>query len=221
MFYHLLYPLASEYGVFNVFRYITFRTGAATLTALFISFLVGPALIRMLERLRVGQPIREDGPDHRAKAGTPTMGGLLILLSLLVSVLLWSNLDNGFVWTVIGVTASYGLLGFIDDYAKVTRGHSAGISARMKLLWQTLIAVGVAVAIYNDPGFDAVLRWRLEQEHKLRQAATAGADAVMTDAQVTEFIQYYERITRNNLEMLPSVADAVIKLGDESRQEMP
>ena len=86
MFYHLFYPLASEIGAFNVFRYITFRTGAATLTALFISFLVGPALIRMLGRLRVGQPIREIGPDHAAKAGTPTMGGLLILLSLIISV---------------------------------------------------------------------------------------------------------------------------------------
>ena len=82
MFYHLLYPLASDFGGFNVFRYITFRVGAATLTALFISFLVGPALIRTLERLRIGQPIREIGPDHQAKAGTPTMGGILILLSL-------------------------------------------------------------------------------------------------------------------------------------------
>jgi phospho-N-acetylmuramoyl-pentapeptide-transferase len=81
MFYHLLYPLASEYSGLNVFRYITFRTGAATLTALFIAFLVGPPLIRALARLRVGQPIREDGPDHQDKAGTPTMGGLLILLS--------------------------------------------------------------------------------------------------------------------------------------------
>ena len=155
MFYHLLYPLASDYGAFNVFRYITFRTGAATLTALFISFLLGPALIRTLERLRVGQPIREIGPAHQSKAGTPTMGGILILVSLLVSVLLWSNLDNAFVWTVIGVTVSYGVLGFIDDYAKVTKGHSAGISARMKLFWQTVIAVAVAVAIYHDPAFDA------------------------------------------------------------------
>ena len=157
MFYHLLFPLASDFGGFNVFRYITFRTGAATLTALFIAFMVGPALIRTLERLRVGQPIREIGPDHGNKAGTPTMGGILILLSLLVSVLLWSNLDNAFVWTVIGVTVSYGLLGFVDDYAKVTKGHSAGISARMKLFWQTVIAVAVAVAIYNDPAFDAEL----------------------------------------------------------------
>jgi len=157
MFYHLFYPLASEFGAFNVFRYITFRTGAATLTALFIAFLVGPALIRKLASLRVGQPIREIGPNHQAKAGTPTMGGLLILLSLLVSVLLWSNLDNRFVWTVIAVTVGFGLLGFIDDYRKVTEGHAAGISVRMKLFWQTLLALAVALAIYSDPGFDAQL----------------------------------------------------------------
>src|SRR5215470_5457955 len=155
MFYHLLYPLAAEVSAFNVFRYITFRTFAATLTALFLAFLVGPPLIRALARLRVGQPIREIGPAHQGKAGTPTMGGLLILLSLLVSVLLWSNLDSRAVWTVVGVTVGYGLLGFVDDYRKVRQGHSAGISGRTKLFWQTAIAVSVAVAIYHDPGFDA------------------------------------------------------------------
>ena len=157
MFYHLFYSLASDVGPLNVFRYITFRTGAATLTALFISFMVGPPLIRKLASLRVGQPIREIGPAHQAKAGTPTMGGLLILLSLLVSVLLWSNFDNRFVWIVVAVTTGFGLLGFADDYRKVTEGHSSGISARMKLFWQTSIALTVAVAIYIDPGFDAQL----------------------------------------------------------------
>ncbi len=157
MFYHLFYPYASEFSGFNVFRYITFRTGAATLTALFIALMVGPPLIRALERLRVGQPIREIGPDHQSKEGTPTMGGLLILLSLLVSVLLWSNLDNRFVWIVIGITLGYGVLGFIDDYRKVKAGHSGGLSARAKLFWQTLMAFGVAIAIYADPNFDAQL----------------------------------------------------------------
>jgi phospho-N-acetylmuramoyl-pentapeptide-transferase len=157
MLYHLLFPLASEFGAFNVFRYITFRTGAATLTALFIAFMVGPPLIRALERLRIGQPIREIGPDHGSKEGTPTMGGLLILLSLLVSVLLWSNLDNRFVWILVGITVGYGLLGFIDDYRKVKRGHSQGISARTKFLWQTAMAFAVALAIYTSPGFDAEL----------------------------------------------------------------
>jgi phospho-N-acetylmuramoyl-pentapeptide-transferase len=105
----------------------------------------------------VEQPIRDIGPDHQSKEGTPTMGGLLILLSLLVSVLLWSNLDNRFVWIVIGITSGYGLLGFIDDYRKVKEGHSGGISARAKLFWQTLMAIGVALAIYTDPDFDAHL----------------------------------------------------------------
>jgi phospho-N-acetylmuramoyl-pentapeptide-transferase len=157
MLYHLFFRFSSEFSAFNVFRYITFRTGAATLTALFIAFMVGPPLIRWLERMRVEQPIRDIGPDHQSKEGTPTMGGLLILLSLLVSVLLWSNLDNRFVWIVIGITSGYGLLGFIDDYRKVKEGHSGGISARAKLFWQTLMAIGVALAIYTDPDFDAHL----------------------------------------------------------------
>jgi phospho-N-acetylmuramoyl-pentapeptide-transferase len=157
MLYHLFYPFASEFSAFNVFRYITFRTGAATLTALFIAFMVGPPLIRALERLRMGQPIRDVGPDHQSKEGTPTMGGLLILLSLLVSVLLWSNLDSRFVWIVIGITSGYGVLGYVDDYRKVKEGHSGGISARAKLFWQTLMAIGVALAIYTAPDFDAHL----------------------------------------------------------------
>lgn len=157
MLYHLLYPLAEQFGVFNVVRYITFRTAAATLTALFITFLVGPWLIRRLGALRVGQPIREIGPDHQAKAGTPTMGGLLILLALVVSVLLWSELDNRFVWILLGLTTGYGVLGFVDDYKKVREGSSAGVSARMKLLWQTVLALGVGVAIYTDPNFDSEL----------------------------------------------------------------
>ncbi|HVN38064.1 MAG TPA: phospho-N-acetylmuramoyl-pentapeptide-transferase [Myxococcota bacterium] len=157
MFYHLLYPYASDVSALNVFRYITFRTGAATLTALLISFLVGPSLIRALARLRVGQPIREIGPAHQGKAGTPTMGGLLILLSLIVSVLLWSNLDSRFVWILLGLTVGYGLLGFMDDYAKVRARKSDGLSARAKLFWQTSLAVVVAFAIYTDPSFDAEL----------------------------------------------------------------
>ena len=157
MLYHLLTPLASEVSALNVFRYITFRTGAATLTALFLAFLLGPPLIRALARLKVGQPIREIGPDHQAKAGTPTMGGLLILLSLAVSVLLWSELDNRLVWIVLGVTIAFGLLGFADDYRKVKHGSSAGLAGRWKLFWQWAIALSVAVAIYLDPSFDKEL----------------------------------------------------------------
>ncbi len=157
MLYHLLYPLAEQFGGFNVVRYITFRTAAATLTALFISFLVGPWLINKLSAMRVGQPIREIGPSHQAKAGTPTMGGLLILLSLGVSVLLWADLTNHFVWIVLGVTAGYGVLGFIDDYSKVRQQSSAGITAKTKLFWQVVMALGVAIAIYNSPAFDQEL----------------------------------------------------------------
>jgi len=157
MLYWLLYSMVDDFGGFNVVRYITFRTGAATLTSLFISFMLGPWLIRKLAALRVGQPIRDIGPDHQAKAGTPTMGGLLILLSLGVSVLLWADLSNRFVWIVLGLTAGYGVLGFVDDYAKVTKQHSAGISARMKLFWQVVLALGVAIAIYMSPDFDQEL----------------------------------------------------------------
>jgi phospho-N-acetylmuramoyl-pentapeptide-transferase len=158
MLYHLLYPLASDISGFNVVRYVTFRSAAAALTALFLSFLVGPPLIRALASLRAGQPIREIGPAHHDKAGTPTMGGLLILLSLLVSVLLWSNLQNRLVWIVVGVTVGYGLLGFLDDYKKVTRRRNeAGLSARTKMLGQIVIASAVALAIYTDPSFDKEL----------------------------------------------------------------
>ncbi|MEE2662719.1 MAG: phospho-N-acetylmuramoyl-pentapeptide-transferase [Myxococcota bacterium] len=154
MLYHLLFPLAEHFGGFNVVRYITFRTAAATLTALFVCFVLGPWVIRGLGALHVGQPIREIGPDHQSKEGTPTMGGLLILLSLAVSVLLWSDLTNRMVWIVLGLTIGYGILGFIDDYKKVTEGSSAGIAARTKILWQVLMAVIVGFAIYNDPAFD-------------------------------------------------------------------
>ena len=157
MLYHLLYPLAETIGAFNVFRYITFRTAAATLTALFLSFLLGPPLIRSLGRLRVDQPIREIGPNHQEKEGTPTMGGLLILVSLIVSVLLWANLESRAVWIVLGLTTGYGVLGFIDDYRKVRQRHSAGIRAREKLFWQFLLAFGVALLIYTDPNFDREL----------------------------------------------------------------
>jgi phospho-N-acetylmuramoyl-pentapeptide-transferase len=157
MIYHWLYPLADQFGGLNVVRYITFRTAAATLTALFISFLVGPWLIRKLASMRIGQPIREIGPDHQAKAGTPTMGGLLVLLSLGVSVLLWADLTNRFVWIILALTAGYGVLGFIDDYKKVKQQNSDGLSAKTKLFWQFLLAFGVAVAIYSSPAFDQEL----------------------------------------------------------------
>jgi phospho-N-acetylmuramoyl-pentapeptide-transferase len=158
MLYHWLVPLAQTYGALNVFRYITFRTAAATLTALFLSFLLGNWVIQWLQTLRVGQPIREIGPAHQQKAGTPTMGGLLILLVVSVSVLLWGDLSSRATWIVLGLTLGYGALGFVDDYRKVTRKSSDGISARAKLFWQGLLALGVAVLIYTDPLFDGMLQ---------------------------------------------------------------
>jgi phospho-N-acetylmuramoyl-pentapeptide-transferase len=158
MLYHLLVPLAESYSALNVFRYITFRTAAATLTALFLALVAGPAVIRRLQALRVGQPIREIGPDHRNKAGTPTMGGLLILLALVVSVLLWADLTNRAIWTVLGLTLGYGVLGFVDDYQKVRYRNHKGISARTKLFWQWLLAFGVAALIFTDPSFDGELQ---------------------------------------------------------------
>lgn len=157
MLYHLLAPMADQHVLFNVFRYITFRTAAATLTALLISLLLGPPLIRALAKMRIGQPIRKIGPDHQSKEGTPTMGGLLILLSLCVSVLLWANLTSRAVWIVIGLTISYGLLGFIDDFRKIKQRSSAGLSVRTKLSWQFFLAFGVAFLIYTDPSFDKEL----------------------------------------------------------------
>jgi phospho-N-acetylmuramoyl-pentapeptide-transferase len=114
--YHLLYPLSDTISYLNVFRYITFRTIYATITALVICFFLGPWLIRKLEELRVGQPIRDDGPgSHLSKKGTPTMGGLLIIFSVVVSTLLWAKLTVDYVWFVLMITVGYGLIGFSDD----------------------------------------------------------------------------------------------------------
>jgi len=134
--------------VFNLFRYITFRAGAAFFTALIFGFLFGRPLIDLLRRRQgKGQPIRDDGPQsHLAKAGTPTMGGLLILSALLFSTLLWARLDNAYVWIVMGVTFSFGVIGFADDYAKVTKQTSKGVSSRLRFAAGLVIA-GVAAAL--------------------------------------------------------------------------
>ena len=147
MFYYFLVPLSDEATIFNVFRYLTFRTGGSMLTALLISFILGPSVIRSLKQHQgKGQPIRTDGPQRHIieKQGTPTMGGLLILISLVVATVLWADLSNRFVWIVLLVTISYGLLGFADDYLKVTKRSPSGVSGKMKLLFQFLVA-GVAV----------------------------------------------------------------------------
>lgn len=133
---------------FNLFRYITFRAGAAFFTALIFGFIFGRPLIDLLRRKQgKGQPIRDDGPQsHLSKAGTPTMGGLLILSALLFSTLLWARLDNGYIWVVLGVTYGFALIGFADDYAKVTKQNTKGVSSRIRMLLGLLIAAIAAIA---------------------------------------------------------------------------
>ncbi len=152
MIYNLLYPHVESFSALNLLRYITFRTGAALLTALIISFVLGAPLIRWLKSKQVeGQPIRDDGPASHlvTKKGTPTMGGVLILFSLTLSTLLWANLANHYIWVVVLVTLSYGLLGAYDDYLKLTKRSHRGLSGKKKLLIQLIIA-GIAVWYVDD-----------------------------------------------------------------------
>ena len=149
MLYHLLPPLAPYFGVLNVTRYITFRTAAASLTALALSLLLGPWLIRKLREFQIGQVIRHEGPQtHRTKAGTPTMGGLLILSSALVPTLLWADLANPYIWIAVLSTAGFGLVGFTDDYLKITRHSHHGLRPRYKMGGQVVVALGVGLAVY-------------------------------------------------------------------------
>jgi phospho-N-acetylmuramoyl-pentapeptide-transferase len=153
MFYQYLYPLSDFFGPFNLFRYITFRTGGAILTALVISFMWGKPLICWLKsRQNGGQPIRTDGPESHllTKKGTPTMGGVLILTAVTVSTILWSDCSNRFVWIVLLVTLGFGFLGAIDDYVKLTKRSSQGISGRLKLLGQIALSL---VAVYFITGY--------------------------------------------------------------------
>ena len=148
----LLVPFADDFQLFNLFRYLTFRSGGAVLTALLICFLLGPRVIVWLkQKQREGQPIREDGPQSHllTKKGTPTMGGVLILLSLAVSTLLWADLTNPYVWVILFVTIGYGAIGFGDDYLKLTRRSHKGLSSRGKLAVQIVIAVAATAWIMD------------------------------------------------------------------------
>jgi phospho-N-acetylmuramoyl-pentapeptide-transferase len=150
MLYSLTRPYAESFILFNLFRYLTFRSGAACLTALIVSFLIGPMFIRWLRRIqRGGQPIRPDGPERHLleKKGTPTMGGVLILSALTASTLLWADLRNGYVWAVLLLTLGYGALGFVDDYIKLSRANFRGLSGRGKLVVQAGLGLGAAVWI--------------------------------------------------------------------------
>jgi phospho-N-acetylmuramoyl-pentapeptide-transferase len=148
MLLYLLYPLHTYATIFNVTRYITFRTAAASLTALALSLALGPWMIRKLRDFQIGQVIRQEGPQsHRAKAGTPTMGGLLILTSALVPTLLWADLSNPYVWIAVLATAAFGGVGFTDDYLKIVRRSHHGLLPRYKMGGQIVVALAVGVAV--------------------------------------------------------------------------
>lgn len=150
MLYNLLTPLADEFQIFNLFRYLTFRSGGAVLTSLIICFLIGPRLIAWLKsKQHGGQPIRDDGPESHllTKKGTPTMGGLMMLFSVTISTVLWADIESGYVWCALLVTLGYGLVGFADDYLKVSKKNPKGLSGKKKLVMQFGIALGAALWI--------------------------------------------------------------------------
>ena len=150
MLFNFSAQFVDQFTALNVFRYITFRTGGAMLTALIVSFVCGPYIIRLLKSYQTeGQPIREDGPEGHilTKAGTPTMGGFLILLALVFATLLWADLRNGYIWAALVVTVAFGLIGFFDDYAKVSLNNSKGISSKLKLLLQMVFALAATIWI--------------------------------------------------------------------------
>jgi len=155
MLYHLLFPLHTTITVFNVFKYITFRTIYASLTALLIWFFFGQWMIQKLSYLQIGQYIQKDGPQsHFNKAGTPTMGGILIILSVIFSTLMWSNLTNSYIWIVLMVTLGYSAIGFFDDYLKLIKKQNQGLTAKSKMLLQIAIAFCAGLLIYTNPTFD-------------------------------------------------------------------
>jgi phospho-N-acetylmuramoyl-pentapeptide-transferase len=148
--------LERHFDVFRVFHYLTFRAILGVLTALLISFIVGPVMIRHLSRYKVGQSIRLDGPQsHFSKAGTPTMGGALILVSIAISTLLWADLGNRYVWVTLLVTLAFGIIGFIDDYKKLVLRNSKGLAARHKYLWQSIFGLAAALFLYNAASLPA------------------------------------------------------------------
>lgn len=157
MFYNLLTPLATDWTFFNVFRYLSFRSMAALITALVISILIGPRFIAWLRRLKCGQYIHEDVAAHAAKAGTPTMGGLLMLFSLSISLLLWADLTSPYVWQTFFVFVGFGLVGLWDDLSKICRHENKGISARAKFSGQILVAVIAMCFLMENPAYSSKL----------------------------------------------------------------
>lgn len=158
MLYHFLFPLSSVFSIFNVFRYITFRCFGAALTAFLIILFLGPPFIRYIRSRQIGQVIREDGPaSHFSKKGVPTMGGLLIIFTIVNATLLWVNLTNRFVWLILFITLWYGAIGAVDDLRKIKKKNSKGLSARGKMVLQILGACLVGWYLHVYPGFDGHL----------------------------------------------------------------
>jgi len=157
VFYHLLYPLHEWCGVFNVFRYITFRTIYAIITAGLLVYFLMPRFITLMKAKQFGQIVREIGPDHQHKAGTPTMGGVVIILAVVTSVLLWGNLNNVYLWASLTVFVLFGIIGFVDDWQKIIHKRNLGLRARQKLILQTLIAIGFLCFIVHLGSFDTRL----------------------------------------------------------------
>ena len=145
-----LYGLTKYFTFFNIFQYITFRAAYAAITALLVSFILGPWLIAKLRKLKAKQSIRHEGPDtHKVKADTPTMGGLLIILSIVLSVVLWQDLDVGYTWIMLSALVGFGMIGFVDDYLKIVKRNSAGLSALIKIICQLVLAGGVVIVLFS------------------------------------------------------------------------
>ena len=174
MLYWLAEYLQEYLRSFAVFQYLTVRAILGVLTALGISLLLGPWFIRRLTELRIGQSVRDDGPQsHLSKSGTPTMGGALILSAIFISTLLWTDLSNRYVWVVLIVTAIFGAVGWVDDYRKVAKRDSRGLPARWKYFWQSIAGVGAAVflATHKSELDVAPQRWESIEFHALREHA--------------------------------------------------
>ncbi len=158
MLYHLLYPLHIYWSALNVFRYINFRLVYAAVVSFLVCLILGPDLIRRLQRLHIGQRIRPEGPkSHLNKSGTPTMGGVMILVAILISTLLWADPLNPYIWLVILAVVGFGLIGFTDDYLKVIKNKSEGLWPRHKFLLQILVAVAISLLLFSIPGFSTKL----------------------------------------------------------------
>lgn len=157
MIYHFLVPLSAHFGALNVFRYITFRSIYALLTALILTIVFGPVLIKLLQKIKCGQYIREDGPKHQCKAGTPTMGGLIIGMAVLCSTLLWADLSNVYVWLTMFVFTGFGIVGFVDDYIKVVKKRNKGLSPSAKLGGQLLVACIAVSLLIMEPAYSTTL----------------------------------------------------------------